>query len=251
MLGPSLRDERGSSSVEFVLVGALLTALTLAVLQLGLAVYVRNVLHDAAVEGAYHAALADVGPEGGAERTRLVIARAIGSAYAQDVSAAVSGGDIRVTVRSATPVVGLIGVPGTLEVTARAPVEIVPLVPLAYLVVALGVVQEHALGVEATARHAAHTLARTGGIDDTFAALPEVLSSVPPEYGIAPDALEVSVTCVPAHVGCPEAGSTVVVTIGARVPLPLVPPVLGLDRLTSIPVESTSVQKVSRFWGGT
>lgn len=123
MLRSSLRDERGSSSVEFVLVGALLTALTLAVLQLGLAVYVRNVLHDAAVEGAYHAALADVGPEGGAERTRLVIARAIGSAYAQDVSASLSGGDVRVTVRSATPVVGLIGIPGSLEVTARAPVE--------------------------------------------------------------------------------------------------------------------------------
>ncbi|HET8926556.1 MAG TPA: TadE/TadG family type IV pilus assembly protein, partial [Microbacterium sp.] len=52
-------DDAGSSPVEFVLVGALLTVLTLAVLQLGLAVYVRNVVHDAAVEGAFHAALAD------------------------------------------------------------------------------------------------------------------------------------------------------------------------------------------------
>lgn len=128
---------------------------------------------------------------------------------------------------------------------------LVLLVPLAYLVVALGLVQEHALGVEATARHAAHTLARTGGVDETFAALPEVLASVPAEYGIDPDALDVSVTCVPAHVGCPAAGSTVVVTIAATVPLPLMPPVLGLDRLAVIPVESTSVQKVSRFWEGT
>ena len=51
-------DEGGASPVEFVLVGTLLTMLTLGVLQLGLAIYVRNVLHDAAVEGAYHAALA-------------------------------------------------------------------------------------------------------------------------------------------------------------------------------------------------
>ena len=49
-----LADDRGSSPVEFVLVGALLTLLTLGVLQLGLAVYVRNVVHDAAVEGALH-----------------------------------------------------------------------------------------------------------------------------------------------------------------------------------------------------
>ena len=52
-------DDDGSSAVEFVLVGTLLTLLTLAVLQLALAVYIRNVVHDAAVEGAYHGALAD------------------------------------------------------------------------------------------------------------------------------------------------------------------------------------------------
>ncbi len=50
-VGVPLADDRGSSAVEFLLVGTLLTALTLAVLQLALAVYVRNVVHDAAVEG--------------------------------------------------------------------------------------------------------------------------------------------------------------------------------------------------------
>lgn len=120
-------DERGSSTVEFVLVGSLLTALTLAVLQLGLAVYVRNVVHDAAVEGAYHAALADVGPEAGAERTRLVIDRAVGPAYAQDVTAVHSEGpgasSIVVTVRAGLPVFGLFALPGGWEVTAHAPIE--------------------------------------------------------------------------------------------------------------------------------
>ncbi|GAA4763668.1 TadE/TadG family type IV pilus assembly protein [Microbacterium gilvum] len=116
-------DERGSAVVEFVLVGALLTVLTLAVLQLGIAVHVRNMIHDAAVEGAYHAALADVGAEGGVARTRAVIERAVGAGYAQDVTAQYDGHDVLVTVRAAIPVVGLIGVPGTWEVTARAPAE--------------------------------------------------------------------------------------------------------------------------------
>ena len=48
--------------------------------------------------------------------------------------------------------------------------------------------------------------------------------------------------------GIPEAGSTLVVTIQTRVALPLVPPVLGLDRLASIPIEASAAQKVSRFW---
>lgn len=117
--------ERGSAPAEFVLVGALLTALTLAVLQLGFAVYVRNVVHDAAVEGAYHAALADVDPAAGAERTRTLIDRAVGSGYTQEVTAGTTdvlgAGTVVVTVRAALPVIGLVGIPGTLEVSAHAP----------------------------------------------------------------------------------------------------------------------------------
>ncbi|MFT4212275.1 MAG: TadE/TadG family type IV pilus assembly protein [Microbacterium sp.] len=124
---PSATDERGSAPVEFVLVGTLLTALTLAVLQLGLAVYVRNVLHDAAVEGAYHAALADTSDAEGVDRTREVIARAIGADYAQDVTVGADEADgypvVRITVRAPLPLIGLIGLPGTWEVTGSAPAE--------------------------------------------------------------------------------------------------------------------------------
>jgi len=120
-------DDSGSAPVEFVLVGTLLTLLTLGVLQLGLAVYVRNVVHDAAVEGAYQAALADETLSDGEARTRELIVRAIGSAYATDVHAARAtvGGEatVRVTVRAPMPLVGLLGAPGAWEVTADAPVE--------------------------------------------------------------------------------------------------------------------------------
>ncbi len=120
-------EDRGSSPVDFVLVGALLTALTLAVLQLGFAVYVRNVVHDAAVEGAHYAALADTTLDDGAERTRLAISRAVGEAFTGDI--VVSQSDrlghptAVVTVRTTLPIIGLIGVPYALEVDADAPME--------------------------------------------------------------------------------------------------------------------------------
>lgn len=122
-----ITDDEGSSPVEFVLVGTVLTVLTLAVLQLALAVYVRNVVHDAAVEGAYFAALADTTVDEGVERTRLAISRAVGEDYAGDVTArSVEGSDyttIEVRVRTTLPVIGLLGVPYALEVEADAPAE--------------------------------------------------------------------------------------------------------------------------------
>lgn len=120
-------DERGSSPVEFVLVGSLLTVLTLAVLQLGLAMYVRNVVHDAAVEGAHYAALADTALAEGAERTRRSITRAVGASFAEDISVAQSEQlgypTAVVTVRTTLPVIGLLGVPYAMEVDADAPIE--------------------------------------------------------------------------------------------------------------------------------
>ncbi|MEI3845147.1 MULTISPECIES: TadE/TadG family type IV pilus assembly protein [unclassified Microbacterium] len=126
-LAAELRDDAGASPVEFVLVGTLLTVLTLGVLQFGLAVYVRNVIHDAAVEGAYHAALADTTLEDGAERTREIVSRTVGTGYASDVAVretADLGHDaVEVRVAATLPLLGLLGAPRALEVTAHAPVE--------------------------------------------------------------------------------------------------------------------------------
>jgi len=119
----ALADDEGSSPVEFVLVGGLLTVLTMAVLQLALAVYVRNVVHDAAIEGAFHAALADTTVGDGETRTRELIGRAVADSYADDVTASEDGGTVRLTVRTTLPLLGLWGTPRALEVTAHAPVE--------------------------------------------------------------------------------------------------------------------------------
>lgn len=105
----------------------LLTLLTLGVLQFGLTVYVRNVVHDAAVEGAYHAALADTSTRDGVQRTREIVTRTVGAEYASDVTATESaepgGATVRITVHSMLPLVGLLGLPRMMEVSADAPVE--------------------------------------------------------------------------------------------------------------------------------
>jgi Flp pilus assembly protein TadG len=120
---PLLDDDHGSSPVEFVLVGGLLTLLTLAVIQFALAVYVRNVVHDAAVEGAFHAALADTSTADGADRVTEIVSRAVGDGYARDVEVAETDGTIVVTVHTTLPLLGLLGAERAMEVTARAPVE--------------------------------------------------------------------------------------------------------------------------------
>lgn len=119
-------------------------------------------------------------------------------------------------------------------------VGVLMLVPLVYVVLALGEIQSQALGVESAARFAARTIA-SGEADPD-----RVLQSVTGEYGI--DDFEAHVSCLPARDVCPTAGSTVQVTVTAHVMLPLVPSALGLDRLAVLPVEATSSQKVSSYW---
>jgi len=119
--------ERGTAVAEFVMVSALLTALTLAVLQLALALHIRNTVLDAAAEGARYAALADSGLEQGAARSRDLITTALGPAYAADVTASyadVAGlAGVQVKVVAPLPMFGLLGVDRGLEVSGHAVVE--------------------------------------------------------------------------------------------------------------------------------
>jgi hypothetical protein len=68
--------ERGSAVVDFVLVGVLVVALLLAVLQVAVYVHLRNVVVASAQEGARYAANADVPAEVGAARTLEVVGQA-------------------------------------------------------------------------------------------------------------------------------------------------------------------------------
>ncbi len=128
-------------------------------------------------------------------------------------------------------------------------VGLILLLPLVYLVVALGAIQGQALGVEAAARHTARAVSTAADATDAAARAEQVIASVVDEYGVDAESVAVRWECAPAGAPCPSAGATLLLTVSARVPLPLVPPVLGLDELASVPVEAQAVQKVSRTWG--
>lgn len=127
-------------------------------------------------------------------------------------------------------------------------VGLILLVPIVYLIVALGMIQGQSLGAESGARHIARAVATAGGADAADARASAILATVVSEYGLDPERVDVEVTCRDAADSCPAAGATVAVTLRTEVSLPLVPPVLGLDRLARIPIEASAAQKVSRFW---
>lgn len=127
-------------------------------------------------------------------------------------------------------------------------VGVILLVPLAYLVITLGSVQETLLGAEAAARHTARVI---GQAEDAGAATERgdaVLAGVIEEYGMDAENVDVSMTCTPAGSECPSAGATVIITVSTHVSLPFVPEIFGLDRATQIPLQAAAAQKVSRLW---
>ena len=119
--------DRGSAPAEFVMVGGLLTILTLSVMQLGLALHIRNTVIDAAAEGARYGALADRSLADGVARTKQLISTALGDDYAREVTAdygTYAGHPTAVvTVTTPLPLFGLVGISDGLEVSGRASVE--------------------------------------------------------------------------------------------------------------------------------
>lgn len=118
------RRDAGSAIVDFALVAGLVTLVFAAVIQLTLALHVRNTLVDCAAEGARYAALADRDPEDGAARTRALIGLSLVPAFADDVTVVETTIDglavVEVRVTAPLPVAGLLGPAGTLTVTGHA-----------------------------------------------------------------------------------------------------------------------------------
>lgn len=128
-------------------------------------------------------------------------------------------------------------------------VGVILLVPLIYLVVALGTIQEQMLGAEAASRHIARAIAQAPDAAAAAARGDLVLADVIEEYGLDPGDVDLTLSCRPSGAECPSAGSTIIVTVATRARLPLVPEILALDRSTAVPVQAQSVQKMSRLWG--
>jgi hypothetical protein len=122
----SLRDERGSAIVDFVLVGALVTLIFAGVVQLTLVLHVRNTLVDAAAEGARYAAPGR-SEDDAVARTVDLVEGSLAPRFARDVQARRTDVDglevVEVEVRAPLPLVGLLGPSGTLTVRGHALVE--------------------------------------------------------------------------------------------------------------------------------
>ena len=114
--------------VEFVFVGILLTFLTLGVLQLGLALHVRNTIQDAASEGARWGALIDSTPADGVQRTKELITTAVGEQYARDIAVSsqqwMGAPATVITVKAPLPMIGLWGPATSMEVSGHAATEV-------------------------------------------------------------------------------------------------------------------------------
>lgn len=106
-----MRDD-GNATVEFLLVAVLVVAVALGVIQLTLALHVRNVLISSAHEGAHVAALADRSLEDGAARTEFLVESALGGIPAEYTTSHVfidGVPAVQVTVVASVPMVGMWG----------------------------------------------------------------------------------------------------------------------------------------------
>jgi len=115
VISPEHRD-RGNALVDFALVAPILIAVSLAVLQVILAMHVRTVLTSAAAEGARAAALADSDAGAGERRAREIIDESIAASSVESITvhSGMSGGApvISVDIDARLPLIGLLGPTG-------------------------------------------------------------------------------------------------------------------------------------------
>lgn len=123
------------------------------------------------------------------------------------------------------------------------------LVPVVYLILTLSAVQTASLAAEGAARHAARVFVLSEEPLVASAGAHRAVELTLDDYGVDASTARTAITCAPDPGECLERRSRVTVQVRASVPLPLLPPVLGIDAPVSIPIEATATQSVSRFWG--
>lgn len=113
-----------------MLVSVVLLTVFLGVVQLGVALHVRNTLVAAAAEGARYGANADRSAADGEQRTRELVTTSLSSGLVQEVAAGyedVAGtSTVVVEIRARLPLVGLLGPARGLVVRGHAFAEAPP-----------------------------------------------------------------------------------------------------------------------------
>lgn len=122
-------------------------------------------------------------------------------------------------------------------------VGVILLVPLLYLVLALGSVQGAVMATTTAAREAVRIVAAEGDRDRAADAVAVAVR----DFGIESDRVRTRVECDDGP--CSRRDALVVATIRTDVSLPFVPAVFGLDRALVVPVECQAAQRIDRFGG--
>ncbi|MEJ3405038.1 hypothetical protein WDJ51_09855 [Rathayibacter sp. YIM 133350] len=128
-------------------------------------------------------------------------------------------------------------------------VGLILLVPLVYLVLALAAIQAGALAAEGAARQAARVYVQSPDAPSARDALERAILVGLGDHGVDRDDASVSIDCDDDENGCLTRRNSVTVTVRLRVELPLVPDVLSMRDVVSVPVQARATQQVSRFWG--
>ena len=120
------------------------------------------------------------------------------------------------------------------------------LIPLVYLVVAVGVIQGATLATEGAARQAARVYVESPNQDIALKRAQQAIDFALADYGLDAHSADVTISCSDS---CLKPKSLVNIGVGVKVKMPLVPAVLGLDQAAVVPVTSQASQVVSRFHG--
>lgn len=124
------------------------------------------------------------------------------------------------------------------------------LVPLVYLVLVVSSLQGASLGVEGAARQASRVFVQAESEGEARAAAERAIRVTLADYGLDADDAAVAISCRPEPGDCLARRGFVTVEIVTVVPLPLAPPVLGIDVPLGVPVRSIATEQVSRFRAG-
>lgn len=129
-------------------------------------------------------------------------------------------------------------------------VGVLMLVPLVYLVLVVSALQSASLGVEGAARQASRVFVQAETDAAARGAAERAIRVTLADYGLDAADAEVAVSCRPDPADCLTRRGFVTVEIAVVVPLPLAPPVLGLDVPLGVTVRAIATEQVSRFRAG-
>jgi hypothetical protein len=112
---------------------------------------------------------------------------------------------------------------------------------------ALSALQSGSLAVEAAARQATRTFVEAQTIEDARARADRAVAFALADHGLDPATTSIAITCSPNPGDCLQHLGLVTVTVQTQVALPLMPAAINGDVPSSVPLQASATQQVSRF----